>query len=165
MEDNFKSATYTYEELSVLKRNELNQRAKKLLINSLKGKNEELIERIINKTKMVRCTWDNMGHLIAPKETVVADGKRIHPVLGEWKKYIVEARDPDLKDETFANNDYAARIVMGQEVALPEQFAKFINNSCYSLEHYYDETKRDPETGKFGMHTSRRVADFFCREV
>jgi len=162
-----KSANYSYEELSDHKRPRLNQIAKKLKIHDLKGKNEEIIERIVNKTKMVRCTWDKEGDLVAPVEqvTVTSDGKRRHPVLGEWKKYVVEAREHELQDETFANNHFAARIQMGKEIMLPEGFAKFIANSCYSIEHYFDETKMDPTTGKIGLHTKRTVPDFFCREI
>ncbi len=163
--DDMKSAIYSYEELSELKRPELNKRAKLLRINDLKGKNEDLIERMIIKSKTVRCTWNEDGNLLAPVEEAVADGVRKHPVLGEWRKYIVEAREQDLKDETFANNDFSARIVMGQEVMLPMGFAKFIRTACYSLEHYYDETKIDPATGRLGLHTSRKVSDFFANEV
>ena len=159
------SATYSYEELSDKKRPELNKLAKKLKLNDLRGKNEDLIERIILKTKTVRCTWDSDGDLVAPQEAEVQNGKRTHPVLGEWKKYVVEARDIDLKDETFANNDFAARIKMGETVSLPVGFAKFIRTACYTLEHYYDETKRDPATGQMGLHTSRKVSDFFCNEI
>jgi len=159
------SAIYSYEELQEKKRPELNKLAKLLSLNDLRGKNEDLIERMIIKTKTVRCSWDSDGNLVAPKETVVQDdGKRMHPALGEWKKYIVEARDQTVQDETFANNHFAARIKMNEVVTIPEGFAKFIQNACYSLEHYYDEGKIDPATGQMGLHTSRRVSDYFCRE-
>jgi len=163
--DDMKSAVYSYEELGEFKRPDLNRLAKKLKIHDLKGKNEDIIERMINKTKIVRCTWDTEGDLVAPAEVdVVENGKRNHPVLGEWKTYVIEARDTTVLDETFANNHFAARIEMNKPVNLPEQFAKFIQNSCYSLEHYYDENRIDPATGKMGLHTSRRVSDYFVRE-
>jgi len=165
MSDMKNSAVYSYEELSELKRQDLNKRAKLVRVNDLKGKNEDLIERIITKTKTVRCTWNEDGNLVAPQEQEIHKGVRTHPVLGEWKNYIVEARDIDLKDETFANNDFAARIKMGETVSLPVGFAKFIRTACYTLEHYYDETKRDPATGQMGLHTSRKVSDFFCNEI
>jgi hypothetical protein len=166
MENMNQSAVYTYEELAELKRPELNKRAKLLLINDLKGKNDDLIERIITKTKTVRCSWDTEGNLVAPKETVVQDnGVRRHPVLGEYHKYIVEARESELNDETFANNHYAARIKMGEPVIIPDGFANFIANACYSFEHYYDENKLDPTTGKMGLHTKRRISDFFVRRI
>ena len=163
-----KSAIYSIEELSELKRPELNKLAKKLKLEDLRGKNEDLVSRMVIKTKSVRCLWDSDGDLVAPAETASAvqgDGKRRHPVLGEWKKYVVEAREHELVDETFANNDFAARIQMGKEVMLPEGFAKFIATSCYSIEHYYDDTKIDPVSGKLGLHTKRQVPDFFTREV
>ena len=141
------SAVYSYEELAELKRPELSKRAKLLKITSLSGRNEDLIERMINKSKTVRCTWDNEGNLIAPVETHTESGVRKHPALGEWKDYIVEAREQELKSETFANNHFSARIKMGEKVNIPEGFAKFIRTSCYSLEHFYDETKIDPATG------------------
>ena len=160
-----KAALYTYEELGMLKRPELNKLAKLLKLSDLRGNNEDLIERMIIKTKTVRCTWDTDGNLVAPHEEVIhTNGSRRHPVMGEWKNYIIEARDSTLTDETFANNDFSARIQMNQVVNIPEGFAKFIQNSCYSLEHYYDESKIDPVTGKMGLHTSRRVSDFFCRQ-
>lgn len=165
MEDMNKSALYTYEELQELKRPELNRLAKKLGINDLKGKNDDIIERMINRTKTVRCTWDSEGDLVAPKETKPVESKRVHPVLGEWNKYIIEARDNTITDETFANNHFSARIKMNEEVNIPTMFADFISNSCYSLEHYYDETKINPETGLMGLHTKRRVSDFFVRKV
>ena len=161
------TANYTYEELSDKKRPDLNKLARKLKVQDLRGKNEDLIERMINKTKTVRCTWDSDGDLIAPHEAMAQEGagKRMHPVLGEWKTYVIEAREHELVDETFANNHFSARIKMGEEVTIPEGFAKFIANSCYSFEHYYDETKMDPATGKMGLHTKRRISDFFTREV
>lgn len=159
------NAVYTYEELSMLKRPELNKRAKLLKLNDLRGKNEDLVERMIIKSKTVRCTWNEEGNLVAPVEAQVSNGVRTHPVLGEWKKFVVEARESELKDETFANNDFSARIIMGEEVMLPVGFAKFIRTSCYSTEHYYDENKIDPATGKLGLHTSRRISDFFCNQV
>ena len=167
MEDmNSKSALYTYEELDSKPRPELNKLARKLKIDSLKGKNTDIIERMILKSKTVRCTWDEEGDLVAPlEEAKTVGGVRKHPVLGQWKMYVVEARESELKDEQFANNDFAARIQMGKEVSLPESFAKFIANSCYSFVHFYDETKIDPETGKYGLHTKRKEADFFVRPV
>jgi len=162
---NMETANYSYEELSDKKRPELNKLAKKLKLHDLRGKNEDIVERMINKTKTVRCSWDSDGDLVAPQEAEVQNGKRIHPVLGEWRKYIVEAREAELKDETFANNDFSARITMGKEVMLPMGFAKFIRTACYTTEHYYDEAKIDPATGTMGLHTSRKVSDFFCNEV
>jgi hypothetical protein len=166
MENMNQSAVYTVEELNNLTRPQLNIKAKKLNLANRAGKNSDLIDKMIAKTKTVRCSWDTDGDLVAPKETIVQDnGKRIHPVLGEYKKYIIDARESELKDETFANSHYAARIEMGKIVEIPEGFAKFIANSCYTMEHYYDENKYDPTTGKMGMHTSRRLPDFFCREI
>jgi len=166
MDDMNKSAVYTFEELENKKRPELNKLSKLLGIRELSGRNVDLIEKMITKTKTVRCTWNDEGNLVAPKETIIqADGKRIHPVLGEWKKYIVRARESELIDETFANNHFAARIVMNQEVMLPSGFAKFIANACTTREHYYDESKFDPTTGKMGTHTTREIPDFFITEV
>jgi hypothetical protein len=166
MEDTFKSAIYTVQELGNLKRPDLNRIARKLKIKEVTGKNEDLISRIVQRSMSVRCTWDEDGELVAPEEFVNAStGVRTHPVLGEWKYYIVEAREQDVIDETFANNHFSARIKMGEKIAMPKGFADFISNSCYTMEHYYDEQKIDPETGTVGYHTSRRLPDFFVREV
>ncbi len=184
--DDMKSAVYTVEELNEVKRPRLNELARKINVGDLRGTNKALVERMILRTKTVRCTWDGAGDLIAPPDEVTTptmveevkapteapkatvakvNTKRIHPVLGEWNKYIIEAREVELKDETFANNHFAARIQMGVEVMLPDAFANFVATSCYSIEHYYDETRMDPTTGKMGLHTKRNIPDFFVRRV
>jgi len=154
---------YTMSDISELKRPDLTRLAKKLGINNLKGKNEDLIDRIISTSEQVNCEYDEDGELALIGEPI----KRVrkHPVLGEYVKVIVTPRDPEIKEETFANNDYQCRVIMGQEVEMPEGFMKFINTACYSVEHFYDENKYNAETGKYGMHTSRRVPDYFCSRV
>ena len=155
------AAVYTELELSEHKRPQLNKLAKKLGITSLAGKNEDLIERMVTKSKSVRCTWDNDGDLVAPKSVEVVNGKRTHPVMGEYKEVIIRARKEDIVDEQFNNGHYAARIIMGEPVKLPEGFIKFITTACVSIDHYYDENKINPETGQLGLHTSRSIPEFY----
>ena len=154
---------YTEEDLKDLKRPELNRLAKKIGINDLRGKNVDFIAKMIDKTETSTCEYDDMGELIAIE--AVQKNVRTHPVLGEYVRAIVTARDHDTKVEVFANNHYQARIRMGDEVIIPKGFIKFINTSCHSLEHYYDETKFNSETGKYGVHTKRKIPDFFASEV
>ena len=154
---------YKLDDLSGLKRPELTRLAKKLGINDLKGKNETLIERMITTSETTRCEYDDMGELQAI-QTAEERVKR-HPVLGEYVKAVITPRDSEVKREFFANNDYQCNAPMNQEIVIPVEFIKFINTSCYELEHHYDEHKMNPETGMRGVDTTRRVQNYFCSQV
>ena len=157
------NVAYKYDDLSGLKRPELNRLAKKLGINDLKGKNEDMIERMINTSESSNCQYDDMGELQA--QQTVAERTRRHPVLGEYVKAVITPRDQEVEREFFANNDYQCNAPMNREVVIPIDFIKFINKSCYEIENYYDEHRINPETGHRGMHTSRRVQNYFCSQV
>ena len=156
-------SAYKYDDLSGLKRPELNRLAKKLGVNDLKGKNDDMIARMIAMSETNDCFYDDMGELQA-QQSVEANARK-HPVLGEYVLVTVSARDGETREEFFANNDYQCRIVMGEEVMIPRDFIKFINKSCYTKEHHYDENKYNPQTGKLGLHTDRKIQDFFASEV
>ena len=157
------NAAYKHDDLSGLKRPELNRLAKKLGLNDLRGKNDSIIDRMVNASETQTCEFDEMGELVAVQ--AVAKNVRRHPVLGEYVKAVVNPRDSEIKEEFFANNHYQCRIRMGEEVFIPVDFIKFINKSCHSVEHYYDERKYNPETGKYGLHTERKVQDYFATMV
>ena len=125
-------------------------------MNSLKGRNEDMIERMIEQSETNECEFDEMGELSVIKAKK-ADNVRRHPVLGEYVMVEVTPRDPEIRSEFFGNNDYQATIRMNTPVRIPVGFVKFINKSCYSIEHYYDETKMDPTSGKMGLHTQRKI--------
>ena len=162
MEDMIKTA-YTAEDLKDIKRSELNRLAKKIGINNLRGKNEEMIERMVSKSETENCEYDEMGELSFVQTST--ERAKIHPVLGEYVTVVITSRDPEVKREFFANNDYQCNAPMDREIVIPEKFIKFINSSCYSIEHYYDELAIDPETGNRGLHTSRQIQSYFCNRV
>ncbi len=155
---------YRYDDLSGLKRPELNRLAKKVGVNDFKGKNDAVIERMIKQSEINECEFDEMGEL-SIKNVPKRDNKRRHPVLGEYIPVQVSSRDPDIKQEFFGNNDYQATIQMNNTVIIPKGFVKFIRTACHSLEHYFDDTKINPATGKMGLHTTRKVPDFFVTEM
>ena len=162
MEDMIKAA-YKAEDLQDIKRTELNRLAKKIGINNLRGENEEMIQRMVDKSETESCEYDEMGELsfVQTQE----ERKKIHPVLGEYVTAVITPRDNETKREFFANNDYQCNAPMNREIVIPEQFIKFINSSCYEVEHYYDEDAINPETGHKGYHTSRRVQNYFANKV
>ncbi len=162
MEDIVKQA-YALNDLEGIKRPELNRLAKKIGINDLRGKNDAFIQRMIDVSETKECEYDDAGELIALDKIV--DNTRVHPVLGKYIKCVVNARDAEIKENFFANSHYSARIRMGDEIVIPEGMMKFINTSCYTVEHYYDDSRFNPETGKYGLHTQRKVQDFFCNQV
>ena len=161
--ENMNNSAYKLDDLSGLKRPELTRLAKKLGVNVLSGKNEDLIERMINKSEEVNCEYDDMGELQAVQS--VQDRVKRHPVLGEYVKAVITPRDSEVKREFFANNDYQCNAPMNTEITIPVDFIKFINKSCYEIEHTYDEHRINPETGHRGMHTDRRVQNYFCSQV
>ncbi len=156
-------AAYTLDDLKDIKRPELNRLAKKIGINDLRGKNADFIQRMIDVSETKECEYDDTGELISLDKVI--DNKRIHPVLGEYVKCIVNARDNELREEFFANSHYSCRIRMGDEIMIPMGMMKFINSSCHTLEHYYDDKKFNPETGKYGVHSQRKVQDFYASIV
>jgi len=161
--ENMTRAAYTKQELQDLKRPEINRLAKKIGINNLRGKNTDMIDRMIDVCETKECEYDDMGEIIAIDKIV--QNTRTHPVLGEYVKIVVNARDNELREEFFANSHYSCRIRMGDEVMIPIGMMKFINNSCHTLEHYYDDKKYNPETGKYGVHTERKTQDFYASLV
>ena len=150
---------YRKDDLEGLKRPELNRLAKKIGINDLRGKNVDFIDKMIKQSEESNCEYDDMGELQVVG--IITPNERTHPVLGKYVKVVVSARDSEIKADVFANSHYQARIRMGDEITIPEGFVKFIN-SCHSIEHYYDETKFNPETGKYGLHTQRKIQDYFA---
>ncbi len=161
--ENIQKVAYTKQELEDLKRPEINRLAKKIGINNLRGKNADMIDRMIDVCETKECEYDDMGEIIALDKIV--SNERIHPVLGKYVKVVVNSRDNELREEFFANSHYSCRIRMGEEVMIPEGMMSFINKSCHTLEHYYDEKRFNQETGKYGVHTQRKVQDFFASIV
>jgi len=162
MEDMNKTA-YKAEDLQGIKRSELNRLAKKIGINNLRGKNEEIIQRMVDKSETEECEYDEMGELSFVQST--EERAKVHPVLGKYVTVIITARDNEVKREFFANNDYQCNAPMNREVVIPEGFIKHINTACYSVEHYYDADAINPETGEKGLHTKRQIQDYFCNRV
>ena len=160
MSDMRDQPVYTTEHLSGLKRPEMNRLAKKIGINNLKGKNDDMIIRMIEQSEINECEFDEMGELSLVRVAKTNNVRR-HPVLGEYVNVTVTPRDPEIKQEFFGNNDYQCTIRMNEPVRIPTGFVTFINSACYSIEHYYDETKMDPASGKMGLHTQRKIPDFF----
>jgi len=152
---------YTHSNLSELKRPELSKLAKGLKINDLSGKNADLIERIVFTSETVETDLDELGNIVAVNEPISTPKVRTHPALGKYVKVSVQARERDVLDEHFMNNDYACRIKMDTPIEIPEGFVKFIQTACYSIEHFYDENAFNPETGSKGLHSQRKVNDFF----
>jgi len=163
MEDIENKPMYVKEDLEGRKRPELNRLAKKVGVNNLAGKNETMIERIIEHTETNECRWDEDGELVAVN--TVESLAKVHPVLGEYVKCTVTPRDMEIKKEYFANTHYMCTIVMNEVVSIPRGMVDFINKSVHSIEHYYDEFAFNPETGKLGVHTTRKVQDYFCSLV
>lgn len=122
-------------------------------IQGVKSK-EKILDIIIAKC-------DELGINI-PEPTVVRDtlGSDVTPVKEEKvytriqdyprRKVIVEARDPEIREQPFSINTYNALVVMGEPVMLPEPLISFIK-SLSDVKHDVD---------KDGNAVSREVKRF-----
>jgi len=96
-------------------------------------------------------------------KTTIKDGKRYHPILGEYKKVRVQARDPKDTSLFFSIGLYTVEFRAGDVVELPKGMIKFIKN-CYTLEPYFDK-QAISENGNIGVHTTREVSLYFVETV
>jgi len=93
----------------------------------------------------------------------IKDGKRVHKLLGEYRKVIVNARDPKDTSLFFSIGLYTVEFRAGDTVELPAGMVKFIK-SCYALEPYFDKHAIS-ENGNVGVHTTREVPLYFIETV
>jgi len=120
----------------------------------------------MTNAEMVKAIEDS-GNYRPVKEThapsKIVDGVRRHPVLGDYRKVRVQARDPKDTNLFFSIGLYTVEFRAGDTVALPKGMIKFIK-SCYTLEPYFDK-QGISENGNIGVHTTREVSLYFVESI
>ena len=85
------------------------------------------------------------------------EGKKVHPVFGEYKSVIVHCTEdaPDKTSIFISINAYTVEFHPGTKVSLPIGIIKFIKQA-HVMKHYYDPRAMS-EMGVMGAHLTREV--------
>jgi hypothetical protein len=118
--------------------------------------NAQLVD-IINKSGK----FNTVKESHTPK--VYKDGKRVHPKLGEYRRVIVNSRNPKETQLFFSIGIWTYEFRAGEEVELPKKLIKFIKD-CYTIEHVYNPQKVT-ENGNIGGHETKHVPQYFVTSV
>jgi len=92
--------------------------------------------------------------------SVVVEGKRVHPVHGEYRSVILHPTAGNEQNTSIflSVNNYTVEVQPRTKVSLPKGIIKFAKQST-RIEHYFDRNAVS-ENGNVGAHLSREVPNY-----
>ena len=114
---------------------------------------EELVKKINASGKFNPIAEKNGG-------TEDKDGKKVHPVFGEYIQVTVHPQNPMERETSIfvSVNSYVAEFQPDTAVWLPKQIVKFLKDSTYA-KHVYDKNIVS-DNGNVGAHVTKQVRSY-----